>query len=614
MFVLLAGPGSAGEELERMASELRGGHGAPRVWRDRERNAGAASLAPHFVPEDVGDAQPIVSEERIFVCQARIDNREELLPQLGLPADIPDSALLAAAYDRWGEECVQRIAGDFVFAAWHRADGRVVAAVDPMGTRRLLWTRIGGGIALSPQLPALLAHPRVSREPDLDAIARLFDIGIDRTTTAFTAIRALPGGERLVWRGNEVRIDRWWNPDSRPAVWYRDDREYAEETRELLTRAVAAQLRSSTPVSATLSGGLDSGSVTALAASLLAPSGLRLTAYTSVPEEGLRTAERPDWDSDDRHYAAATAALHGNIEHRLVSPEGRCPLDVLQSVHGRARTPIKPATNLIWLDRISTFTANSGSRVLLLGERGNTAFSWPGHGVVWELATRGRFRPAFAQAAAEARNRETSIARVVAGAFRRGLRAKLGRGRMGDAIDPPARQFLNHPPAPHLRANEYAQPAGSRAMWAAFLMTPKHVWTVEAVPQWGIEWRDPTGDRRLLERLLRYPQSAFQIGGQPRGLAREAMAGLLPDRVRLRRTRGAQAPDAPGRIAAHADRYRAALETMRSSSWCREMFDLDAVQRSLEAFAAGAQDYSLVVGFERAFGVGMFLAELEGTA
>ena len=612
MFVLVAGDPTAVEALHAPASALRGGRGAPRTWLDRDRVAGAASLAPHFVPEDVFDAQPIVNEERVFVCQARIDNRDELLASLSMTGEIADSALLAAAYDRWGEECVQRIAGDFAFAAWHRADGRVVAAVDPMGTRRLLWTRIGSGIALSPQLPALLAHPQVSREPDFEAIVRVLDAGIDRTTTPYAAIRAVPGGQQLAWRGRELRIDRWWRPESRPTVWYGHEREYAEETRELLTRAVAAQLRSSTPVSTTLSGGLDSGSVTATAARLLASRGMRLTAYTSVPEDGLRPSERPSWDADDRHYAAAVAAQHPNIDHKFVSPEGTCVLDVLHSIHRRACTPVKPATNQIWLDRISTLAANAGSRVLLLGERGNAAFSWHGSGVVWELATLGRIRPALAHAAAEARSRETNIARVLAGAVRSGLREKFGRGRMGDDVAPPSRQLLNRPPATHLRANEYAQPAGSRAMWAAFLMTPKHVWTAEAVPQWGIEWRDPTGDRRLLERLLRYPQSAFHIGGHPRGLAREAMVGLLPDAVRLRRTRGAQAPDAPSRIAAHADRYRAELETMRSSSWCRELFDLDAVERSLEAFAGGAQDYDLVVGFERMFGVGMFVAELEG--
>src|SRR5687768_16237420 len=231
MFVLLAGNATAVEGLQQMASRLRGGHGAPRIWCDRDRKAGAASLAPHFLPEDVFDAQPLVNDERVFVCQARIDNREDLLPQLGMPADVAGSALFASAYDRWGVECVERIAGDFAFVAWHRTDGRVVAAVDPMGTRRLLWTGTGTGIALSPQLPALLAHPAVSAEPDLDAISRVLDIGIDRTTTPYAAIRALPGGLRLVWRGNEVRVERWWNPDSRPTVWYRDEREYVEETR-----------------------------------------------------------------------------------------------------------------------------------------------------------------------------------------------------------------------------------------------------------------------------------------------------------------------------------------------------------------------------------------------
>ncbi|HEX8263465.1 MAG TPA: asparagine synthase-related protein, partial [Allosphingosinicella sp.] len=394
MFVLLAGADAAedGQALGRMAGALRGCGGTARLWRDPRRAAAAAALKPAFVPEDAFDSQPLASEAGVFVCEARLDNRGELLEQLGFPADaeIADSTLLAAAYDRWGAECVERIVGDYAFAAWHRRDGRIVAAVDPLGMRRLMWARVGGGIALSPQIPALLANRRVSRDPDLHALAKVLDAGLDRNSTAFALIRALPGGHRLVWTGGEPQIDRWWRPGFGADLWYDDPRDYVEEARQLFTDAVRAQLRSSSPISSTLSGGLDSGSVTAAAARLLSDRGGQLTAYTSVPETGLTPSQRYNWEPDDSGYAAEVAAGLGNVDHRLVAPEGRCTLDVSRSLVERSRTPAKTATNLLWADAIAARMAASGSRVLLVGQRGNHAFSWRGQNTVWELAMLGK--------------------------------------------------------------------------------------------------------------------------------------------------------------------------------------------------------------------------------
>jgi hypothetical protein len=250
--------------------------------------------------------------------------------------------------------------------------------------------------------------------------------------------------------------------------------------------------------------------------------------------------------------------------------------------------------------------------VLLVGQSGNTAFSWNGEGTVWELLMHGHVRGALSQAGLESRERQTTRTRVLAGALRNGLRASILRRRAGDAVHPPSRRFLNRPPSPRERLNEYALPAGSREMWVALMTTPRHAWSAEPVLQWGVEQRDPTADRRLLERLLQYPQAAFRIGGRARGLARTLAAGLLPDRVRLRSTQGAQVPEAPSLIALHADRYRAALDAFRRSSCCRELLDIEEMSRALEGFVHGERDYYLALGFDRAMSVGLFLSALEG--
>lgn len=619
MFLLLAGQPRTGADgtFTRIAGLLRGSGGAPRCWEDPSGTAAAASLAPAFLPEDAFDRQPLVDGERVFVCQARIDNREELLRRLGRAPGEPlaDSALLAEAYGRFGDACVDEVAGDYAFAAWHRADGRVVAAVDHLAGRRLFWARVEGGLVLSSQLAPVVAHPRVSREPHLEALARLFDAGVERRHTPFRAVHSVPGGHLLEWRpGSEPRIRSWWRPDREPSVLYDDPDAYVEETRELLERAVSAQLRSARAVSCTLSGGLDSGAVTAVAAGLLGRTGDELTAYTAVPEPGLATAERPGWEPDDRGYAEAAAAGHRNLRHRFVAPAGGCVLDVLPALHERARTPSKNTTNLLWIDQISSLAAASGSTAVLCGQRGNATFSWQGESGIWELARRGRGRAAAAQVRAEARYRGKSAGRVLAGAARAGLRATRQPRGASPGGDTPGLRLLSGAQRASLPppGGPFAEVPGSRAAWAAFATTGPHAFTPDPVAQWGVEWRDPTADRRLVERLLQYPQAAFRVGGRDRGLARAATRGLLPDRVRLRTTRGAQVPEAASLIAARARRYEGALGAMRASAACGELLDLDAVSRSLQALAGGADDLALAIALDRAFDVGLFLARLDG--
>lgn len=618
MFLLLAGRRTVGadRELERMARLLAGGPRQARVWRDGGGCAAAASVAPDFVPEDAFDDQPIVTAGGVFVCHARIDNRSELLRRLGLPADAPlaDSSLLARAYERWGEGCVDEAIGDFAFAAWHRADDRVVAAVDHIGARRLLWAWTADGVALSAQLRPLLAHPQVSAELDIGALAKLFDAGLDRRATPFESVRSLPGGHVLTWRaGAPPRVRCWWRPETQPTVWHSDPREYVDETRELLTQAVDAQLRSSGPVSSTLSGGLDSASVTATAARLLGARGESLTAYTSVPESGLEPSRRAGWEPDDSGYARAVAQEFGNVRHELMSPSGRCALDVLPPVHARSCTPTKSATNLLWLDRISASAAAGGSRVVLMGQNGNMLFSWRGQAQVWQLARLGRPRAALAQAQREARARDANLGRVLAGATRAGWRSSSSRKPRDAGRPARAAAFLTAERRRSLPPRDavFAIPPWSHASWVALATMPRHVWSPDPVAQWGVEWRDPTADRRLVERLLQFPQAAFRIDGLDRGLARSVAQGLLPDRVRLRTTQGAQVPEAPSLIAANAARYRQALDDIRASKLCRGLVDSGALGRALERICRGERDYYLALAVDRGFDAGLFLSGLE---
>jgi asparagine synthase (glutamine-hydrolysing) len=156
---------------------------------------------------------------------------------------------------------------------------------------------------------------------------------------------------------------------------------------------------------------------------------------------------------------------------------------------------------------------------------------------------------------------------------------------------------------------------GPREQWTTFATTAFHTWWPDPLSQYGVEYRDATADRRLVERLLSFPQHAFQTGGRARGLARTLASGRLPDSVRLRRTRGAQMPELSGRIGVNAGRYREALAMMAKSPACRAFFELAAIDGALarhpDATPAG---YDSAMSIDRACDVGLFLCRLEGRA
>ena len=96
-----------------------------------------------ILPEDIHDNQPLIGGEGRFVLIAdlRIDNRDELIAALQMSPEqarqMADSALLLAAWERWQERCLDRLAGDYAIAVLDRSTRELTLARDPTGSRPL---------------------------------------------------------------------------------------------------------------------------------------------------------------------------------------------------------------------------------------------------------------------------------------------------------------------------------------------------------------------------------------------------------------------------------------------------------------------------------------------
>jgi asparagine synthase (glutamine-hydrolysing) len=210
-----------------------------------------------------------IRENLRLQANARIDNGEDIL----------------SAYERWGEDCVKHLIGDFAFAI---SDGKkLFCARDHMGVKPFFYTHAGGEFKFSSTLNDLRAG--VSNTLNEIAVGDylLFGVNQDNSTTIFKDIQRLPPGHTLTVANNEIKVKRYWAPSQPAKVRYRDRESYVEHFSELFSRAVKDRLRTDR-VAISMSGGLDSTSLAAIACEHASVAGFCVVYDELIPDEERR--------------------------------------------------------------------------------------------------------------------------------------------------------------------------------------------------------------------------------------------------------------------------------------------------------------------------------------
>ena len=173
------------------------------------------------------------------------------------------------AYQKWGDDCVHHLFGDFAFAIWDDRKQRYFCARDHFGVKPFYYTHIDNEFAFSSSLNELRLNPRVSNELNEIAVGDylLFGVNQNLSTTIFKDIQRLPPGHTLTIDKGSITKRRYWTPDPSAEVRFRDPRSYVERFSELLAQAVRDRVTNDR-VAISMSGGLDSTSLAAIARSL----------------------------------------------------------------------------------------------------------------------------------------------------------------------------------------------------------------------------------------------------------------------------------------------------------------------------------------------------------
>ena len=586
--------------------------GASGATRDLGR-ARFGRLLDGVLPEDQFDRQPLTGGDgRFLLCaDVRIDNREEMAEALGLRAGIAamaDFELLLKAWGKWQLGCFERLLGDVAMAVWDDRAQRLTLARSASSLKPLVYHR-GPAFAAFASMPAAIrALDGGPSEPDFsEAAAIIAGLPGRGTSTVFSGVRIVRHGHAVeIERGGEREI-RHWHPE---AVERRDLPlgEAAEALRAELDRAVTTQLRrSSGGVACQLSSGRDSGAVLGSAAFALARSGEELVALTGRPNARFEGPHFPGRLSDEGPLAAVTAARYPNVVHvgcRSRRRDVAAELRRLSEVHFR---PLTHPSALHWANEVDEEAERRGARVMLIGSTGNFSISAGGPPHLTDLLRVGGPLAWLRGARSVGGGSPAawrSIARITLGPVLPlplfgGLLRATGRNP-AEGMELPILRQPHRAAAEQLLRDEFADyrpPRDYRQFRCDMLMVRDNAQKMSLALS-GLDVRDPTADRRLVELCLSFPPEHLVAPRfAPPPVYAAAFGDRIPPEVLNNRCRGVQGADWFEMF--DRPQLERAFADYRKSPAVAELLDLEEIDRLIATWPERAPTDSEAIGLYR---------------
>ncbi len=241
----------------------------------QSNRVGLGHLMLHNTPESLHEHLPLYSKDTglAITADCRIDNREELIIKLNLPQHpkdqpAPDSTLILAAYEKYGENCVDHLIGDFAFAIWDEKAEKLFVARDHMGIRPLYYYEDDDLFAFSSEIKGLLAIG-INEEINELYLKYLLAGLHTREKTCYTFVQRLCASHCLSLEKGKITTRKYWELDTTKETIFKDPEQYPKRFYELLEQAVKCRTRSAFPVGFEVSGGMDSTSIACIAAKQL---------------------------------------------------------------------------------------------------------------------------------------------------------------------------------------------------------------------------------------------------------------------------------------------------------------------------------------------------------
>ncbi len=540
----------ARDELMRMAraAEHRGPDGIYPYCSD---SVGVVALELNLRGDAGGESRPRIGGDFICVCDARLDNPEELSATYGRN----DCERILGALVGCDGGNAASILGDFAVALFDRRSRSLHLLRDPMGMRSLYYRVEADRVLFATEIRQIFAAGGIDRALNDEAAAwYLCGMQVPSGCVFYRGIREVLPGEEVSFfdrgcNGNasgrlRTHSRMFWEPDPARRIRFRDDREYEEAFRELLVRCMRSRLRTSSPAGVSLSGGIDSGTIASIAGRL------------GEEETGLASLRAYSWvfeslpQCDESENIRRIAGRFSLPVTRIRAEEAWPLLDY------PARLPHfdDPFTSMFQpvMDRVLTHAKADGVRQMFYGFRGDVMCGGNVNDLPGLLRS-GHVRDTVRELNELSRifneRRTTSFLRyllrpALSDLVPREIAIALRNGRFSGPQARAAchvrRSFLARAGLPdrdpvRVRADVWPRSDARNRYIHIYspLVTRGVAYTERLTAESGMGFADPWSDRRIAEFILACPQHIVDRALEVKRLAKRAGTGIMPEEARL---------------------------------------------------------------------------------
>jgi asparagine synthase (glutamine-hydrolysing) len=522
------------------------------VWVSREQEVGFGTCRLSIIDLAAGQ-QPMSNADGsvVLAYNGELYNHREIRAELERGGrrfrTRCDTEVVLAAYEAYGDACLERFDGMFAFAMWDSPRKRLFFARDRVGKKPLYYAPTRTGFVFASEIKAILRHPEVRREVDVEALGHYLSfLTTPPPHTLFAGISKVPAAHCGSWSNEQgLSVRQWWTlPTAEPKLDI-TPAEAADQLRELFARAVEKRMMSDVPIGVYLSGGVDSSANVAF-----------MSRYSGEPLRTFSVAFADEPTLNELAHARTVAHLFGTDHRELVLTDD----DVIRCIPTLIHHQDEPLADPVCVPllHLAQMTKRSGVTVVQIGEGSDESFF--GYGTYAQVFRR---MPALRRIRAMLPRRLllTALAgtasffgehkhEFIVEAVGRGVPAPHGVAGLSqrhkerllvDSNHIRAFDYLNSLVGTGITEEEVARVALKhefRLRLPELLLMRIDKMTMAA----SVEARAPFLDRHLVEFAARLPLSFHWATAGGKQTLKRAFSGVLPESVLNRKKQGFGAP------------------------------------------------------------------------
>ncbi len=318
----------------------------------------------------------------LFVADCVIDNRQELIAELCKGQnDIADGALLYLAIKKWGADMAKKVYGAYSYAHWKAKEKELVLGVDHTACRALYHRRVGNRVYFSTRMEAILSVSAKKLNEEWLALflaMKPLSILTNPVDTPFVDVFRMKCASYNIFTAEKTDAVKYYDFENVKQIRYKTDAEYKNHFRKVYKQCVEQIIDGvDGKIGIMVSGGFDSSTIAAQAATKLAEDGKSLYGYTHVPVDNYKIRYSKKYHiCDETNSVLKICKMYPNIIPTFLKSPEADGFSNIKEILDIYETPYKSMTNIDWINSLYKKAGQDNCKMLLTGQCGNGTVSY----------------------------------------------------------------------------------------------------------------------------------------------------------------------------------------------------------------------------------------------